>query len=672
MTPEEHGEEMRPEVAEGPWGSQSERPAGNSVDHNDRGQVVTADSITGGVHYHEYGEFLGEAATHRLRHAAGLGSDRVKDILATFCPSDTRKYTAFTGELAQHRLGLITGEPGRGRTHTAVHALATLSRDVSVDEVVTDPDASDVGLAGFSPDSGHPRFLDLTDLPDPSAYQRAGVRALVEKIRASGVLLVVVCRPGLWEQELAACRARLRIDSPARAEDVLRRAMTRLHGPEHAQRWAADPRVVVALSGAGPARAAELAREAERTRPPHTPLAEEDHAAWIERALKEFAEADDTLPGWSAADQGDGQNGFPRVLIQAVALLEGAPSDTVVHHAHRLAEVWKVPPMCSTPISGQGLTEYLSAIGAHVQDDRVRFHRPGQGMDALDHLWREHPDARASFQQWAFGAVSALSRKERVDAARRWLALARRHRDPAPVETLLYQWSARPALRWAAVSAIAEAAVTPELGAAVRSRLYRIATSPQVTPRDRMVLQVCRIYGRIQPGTALTRLHHIASKAPEEWTPVLITALDEIAAEPGNLALVLESLPAWTGGQGRARAVAAQVLLRVLDGSSNASDALDGLLRGAMGTALVSAAWAAALPCGAEVERVLWSWLDALAELVRGDGAAASRVTDCLMLAAQRSPGFAGVLGRCTRRWIHAHTRTSPAVDGLRRALDEI
>ncbi|WDZ88860.1 hypothetical protein [Nocardiopsis sp. HUAS JQ3] len=649
--------------AEALVGDQPRASTGNAVRDN-RGQVVSADSITGGVHYHEYREFLGEAATRKLRHAAELGPDRIKDILAAFCPSDTRKYTAFTQELARHRMGLVTGEPGRGRTTTAIHALATLCPHEPVDEVIADLDVDDAGLADITLSSERPRFMDLSDLREPSASQRAAVRTFVEKVRASGTLLVVVCRSDSWERELAACRARLRIDAPARAVDVFFQSLARLYGADLARRWAADRRVEAALSGVGPARAVRLAEDVQRTRPPHAPLAEEDHTAWIERALKEFADTADTLPGWSS---GDGENEFPRVLTQAVALLEGASSDTVIHHAHGLAERWGVSPMRPTPISGSGFTEYLGGIGAHVTGDRVHFHRPGHGDDALDHLWREHPDARASFQEWAWKTAPLLSREERIDVARRWLTLARRYRDPGPLETLLDRWSASPALQPAAVPAIAEAAVTRELGSWIRHRLYRIASSRRPTPRDRMVLEVCRIYGKIQPKTALTRLRHLANRAEDSWEEDLLCALADIAAEPGNLAVVLDALPRWVDGGGRRSTLAARLLLRLLEVEGpKGSPVLSALRRGALEPAPVSAAWCAVHLSAVRPGAVLWAWLGALSDQRRADGP----VPASLLGAAAGDPGFADTLRRCARRWSCAHTRTSPAVEELRRALD--
>ncbi|WP_051415607.1 hypothetical protein [Nocardiopsis sp. CNT312] len=658
MAPEEEGHQDA--VPPDPWET---RPAANHVGHNGHGRLVQAETVHGGVHFHESLDSSIESALRRIRHESGLGPDRIRDVLDTFCPSDARKYTVFTEELARHRLGLITGEPGRGRTHTAVHALATLSPGTPVDEVVIDADTADAGLADFTPAPDRPRFLDLSDLPAPGAGQRVAVRTLVERVRVSGALLVLVCRPGPWEQELSACRARLRIDAPVAAADVFRRTMARRYGADRAGRWADTPRVAAALSGAGPERAVRLVREAERTRPPHAPLAEEDHAAWIDRALKDFTDPADVLPGWSRDGEG---TEFRRVLTQSVALLEGAPSATVLRHAHRLAEAWGVPPVRPTPVSGDGFSGDLAEIGARVRDDRVRFHRPGHRDDALDHLWREHPDARGPFQEWACGAVRDLPRRERVRVARRWLDLARRHRDPQPVDTLLHRWAASPALRWAAVPVLAEAAVTRELGSAVRSRLYRVAASSKATSQDLMVLEVCRVYGRVQPGTALTRLRHIAGKAPEKWTESLLRALVEIAAEPGNLPRVLETVSGWSGpGAG----IGATALLRLLHGAGGEAPGLqDALERGALRTETVAGAWAASFRAGADVERALWSWFDTLSDRPGTGGPTAAALTD----AAVKAPGFAAELRGCARRWSHAHTRTSPAVEELRRTLDEI
>lgn len=655
---------------------------------DNHGQAVSVGVLHGDVNLHErpdYRELLGEVATRRLRHAAGLGADRVREVRLTFHPADPLGYRRFTKDLDEYGLGLITGEPGCGRIHTAIRALAGPfpeassevdpsfeAEETGVDEVVVEPDTPDAGLAGIIFDTAVPRLLDLTPLPYPEPSQRAAVRALLTKARTRGVQLVVVARPGAWENELVARRARLHLTAQPRPEDVLEAALRRLHGEDPlVELWIQDTRVRDLLSGGSPARAVRFVREVDHARPPHGPLGKEDHLDWLDRALRAFTESGEPLPGWPEAGQ-NGEDGhrteFTRALIQTVALLEGARSAVIADRTHALAERWNIAPPYATPVSGEGFSRLLEDIGARLHTDRVHFDRRDHGRHALDHLWREHPGARASYQQWADDAAAHLPKSGRVLVATRWLDLARRHRDPSPMLALLHNWGLRNGLIWAAVPAVAQAAVSAELGPQVRFQLYRLATSEQPSSRHVMAMEVCRIYGRLQPGTALTRLRHLADRLPHTWTDNLDRALQEIAAERGNLPAVLAAVPDWlTGGEG-ARSAAIRFLSALLAGES-APNLPDALERGEVAPAVLAGVWqdlhhALPGPQGPELRLLLWSWLDVLAERPRY-----SQTLTCLYSAAEADPAFAETLSRCARRWAVSHTRPALAVEKLRRAL---
>ncbi|MCY9783135.1 hypothetical protein KIK06_04425 [Nocardiopsis sp. EMB25] len=642
-----------------------EWPSGQRVDEN-YGQAVNAGNINGGAHFHEYRDYTGEETTRRLRRATRVSQARIDDVLETFCPADARAYAAFKAELGRHHTGVITGEPGTGRAMTAIHALATLRPDVRVQEVVADPDARDAGLTGLVAKSAHSRLLDLTHLREPTHLQKAGVRALAEELREVGALLVVIARPREWESEESEHRARLRIKEPARTEDVFRRAMSRSQGSVCADRWSRDSGVRTVLEGAGPVHAIELVRTAERSTPPEPPLTEDDLSAWIERTLKAFSDATEELRDWFKRH--DQETEFRRVLMEAVAVLEGASTTTVVHQAHRLAERWRVPSVWRTPISGEGLSSHLREIGAHTRADRVWFNRPGRGADALDYLWREHPDARAFLQDWSWEVAPDLDWQVRAEMARRWLDVAVRHRAPAPIESMIDQWGGKHSLMWAAVPAVAEAAVSPELGPAIRSRLYRRATSRGVSLHDRLVVEVCRVYGRVQPGTALTRLGHVADKAPQAWEESLLQALEDIAAEPGNHAVVLEELSEWAGQEEKARraVVAGRSLTRILCQGDGRSGVLGALRSGEIGTEPVAAAWVAASSADPRVGRAVWAWCDALS----GVGPADAQGAVVLLHAAGADQDFGLVLRRSVRRWRHVHEASAPVIEELWRVLE--
>lgn len=666
-------------------------PAGfhNRIETN-HGQAVNVGHLNGDVNLHErpdYREFLGELATRRLRHAARIGADRIRDVRLTFHAVDRRAYETFAQALGRNRPGLIIGEPGNGRTHTAVHALtepafqrsvdsesATGPPDDSVeprvDEVIIDPDEPDAGLAGITLDSDHPRFLDLSGLPEPTRSQSAAVRALVEQAISAGALLVVIIRSGPWEDELLACRARLRLDTPVQAKDVFNTAMGHFGQARFVPLWLRVPGVEEALSS--PERAARLIREVDRARPLHVPedgpghLIEQEHRAWIDRALKGFGTGGGPLPGWSTSSRQEEEEGgaeFRRVLIQTVALLQGAPSDVIAEQSRRLARSWGVETPHPTPVSGDGFSRLLSGIGAEIQYGHVGFSRKDHWWEALDLLWREYPGARTTFQGWGHGAAVALTKRTRVAVARRWLALARHHRDPAPVLSLLGAWGGS-GLMWAAAPAVAEAAVSPEIGAEVRTHLYRIATTSQPDQRYLLAMETCRIYGRVQPRTALTRLRHLADRVPRRWNENLFQALGEITREPGNLRTVLEVLPEWLDGKEQARAIAVRFLTDLLSGEADV-DLPELVESRETPSGLVARVWWTAGPSLPETPGLLWDWLDTLAGLYeqRRGGV----LFDCLATAATMDPGFADTLAGVARRWSVSHTRSCPPVEHLLR-----
>lgn len=635
----------------------------NTVRDN-RGQVVSAGSIPGGVHYHEH---IGESTTRRLRQATRIGQSRVDDVMTTFCPSDAGRYETFLAELKAHGTGVVTGEPGTGRGITAVHALATLRGGVPVEEVVADPEDRDGGFTGLNIESDHSRFLDITHLGRPTKLQHAGLRALVEEMRKAGAFFVIIARPGQRDDYLAEHHAWLRIDGPACAVDVFRKAMESRCGIRAADRWSNDPEVRKALEGAEPARGTRLAQEAERAQPP-LPVSDEGHHTWIDSVLKEFADATEELTTWFARH--DLEKEFQRVLLEAVALLEGGRRTVVVRQAHSLADHWRIPSMWRTPVSGDGLTTHLREIGAHVREDRIHFNRPGFGDDALDYLWREHPSARKSLQEWSSEAVGDLDWRERAASGRRWLRLAQRHGDPAPVTMMIDRWGSSPTLMWDVIPVIAEAAVSPGLGSAVRSHLYKVAASPGVSLRDRTVVEVCRVYGRVQPGTALTRLRHVAEKASATWERSLVQALEDIAGEPGNTTVVLEELAEWAAKaeRGRRAFVAALALGRVLADHSGGTvpRVMGELERGEVDADVVAAAWVGASLGGSEAGRALWSWFDVLSRRQ-----ADSETSGMLLRAAGADERFLLTLRRNLRRWRHAHTRRAPVLEELHRVLNK-
>ncbi|WP_017586984.1 hypothetical protein [Nocardiopsis ganjiahuensis] len=620
---------------------------------------MAAGKIDGGVHYHEH---IGAGITRRLRQTATIDGERVKEVRNTFCAGNAEKYATFQDELRADGVGVISGKPGSGRVFTAVHALASVRLGTPIEELTIDPKERDAGVSLINVDSDHSRLLDLTLLPAPTAAQQVALRGLATDARRSGALLVFVTEPGPTGF-LSECRARLRIDAPARATDVFQRAMSRACGEAASRFWLDDPGVRDALEGSEPARAIALAREAHRRRNSFT-----EKSAWIEHVLRDHVESTDELAGWFRNHDLDTE--FQRVLLAAVALLEGGPRAVIARHAGGLAQTWHVPPLWRTPISGNGFTSHLGEIRAHVREDGVYFNRRNAADEALDYLWREHPETRELLRKWVPEAVADLGDRHRLEAAYRWLRLARRHRDISPVLMLIREWGDSGALMWEAIPVVAEAAVSPEFGPQVRRVLYEVALSRRVRLVDRTVLEICRVYGRVQPATALTRIRAIAEKVPAYWDRRLVQALEDIAGEPENTGIVLEALVGWALGtkRGRGAEVAALALCRLLAMEGDAGPrVLEELQAGERASAELVSAWRAAASCGTEVGRALWAWFDALTSCRD----ASDIGFEVLRGAARDHESFRHSLERWLNRWRHTHVHKSPAIEDLWRIITE-
>ncbi|MEU3306722.1 hypothetical protein [Nocardiopsis sp. NPDC006832] len=631
---------------------------GNKVDKN-RGQAVAAGKINGGVHYHEH---IGEGITQRLRQTATVDEERVKEVRNTFCAADPAAYDIFRNELRDDGVGVVSGKPGTGRFTAALHALASVRLGSPIEELTIDTAAKDAGVSLINVDSDESLLLDLTGLPEPTTTQKVALRGLAMGARRSGALLVFVS-DSVSRGFPNDLRARLRIDAPAGAIDVFRRVMGRICGERATALWLDTAEVREALEGAEPARVITLVREAHRRKNSFT-----DEKEWIAHVLKDHVENSDDLAGWFREHALDTE--FQRVLLATVALLEGGPRAAIAHHARGLAKVWHVPPLWRTPISGDGLTSHLGEIKAHVREDGIYFNRPKAADEALDYLWREHPETRTLLREWVPVAVADLGEHHRLEAARRWLRLARRQRDFAPVRMLIEEWGNTKELMWEAIPVVAEAALSPEFGPRVRRLLYNIASSPRVRMSDRTVLEVCRVYGRIQPETALTRIRAIAEKVLVFWDPSLVQALEDIAGEPENTGVVLESLVDWTFRErkGRANEVAALALCRLLARGGKAGPrVLVDLWSGERTSDELARAWQAATSSEAEVGRALWAWFDALA-----DCRDASDIGFEVLRGVAREHGpFRSALERWINRWRHAHTHRAPAIEELWRIITE-
>ncbi|MFW5418930.1 hypothetical protein J0910_20140 [Nocardiopsis sp. CNT-189] len=641
------------------------------------GQLVQDAVIYGGMHIHTGpadGLYSRAEATRLVREARRLDPRRVEAVRASFVRPE--HYLRFEREFRDARVGVVAGPSGAGRAVTAVYALDRTR--LPLREAVPEAGERDLGLGRLPAEPDHAYLLDLTPFGDITG-QRAAVREYARRVRACGGRLVVVAEA--WREDPADDYACLEVE-PVPAERVFHGHLRHLIGEERAARWSAAPEVRGLLTGETPDRAVRMAKQVQRSASSESAFAVQveevlgvfrNYAAevrtWFQEHEKAAAQAEGNRYGPRGA--GDGRDrperreelragDYQRVLIEAVAVLEGCPSDAVLPQVDELAKAWSVPVQFSSPISGGGLTAMLAEVGSVVDaEDRIRFRRPGFGDVVLDHLWHEYPKARRSLLTWSNRAVREIPVRERGEVAERWLRLADRQGDPGPVNGLLVAWGRDRVLRPAAVPVVARAAVHGRLGPAVRAYLYRLAEGGRGgAATDIAVAQVCGQYGRVEPGSALVRLRLIADRAPgsESGEAAVSEALDSIAEEPAPCAEVLRELAAWSDDpeqRGRAGLARGHLyrMLSAADGRGlplllvRTADEPAGIPADAVGAAL-AAALSGADP--ERAERALGGWADAPALAPRGRERTALEAV--LLHAASASPAanvrIARLLGR--------------------------
>ncbi len=629
---------------------------------SNRGQAVQAGQVNGGISYHSY--VYSDEVAERVRSALRIDERKIATIRATYVAC--KGYDRFEGDLRQAGVGIVVGEPGTGRGASAIHALAALRPETPIQEEMPDLSERDAGLSSVTVDKDRTYLIDVSHAGDIGRTQQAAVRSFAARVREAGTVLIVIVNPRQWTEEFGEAYAWLEIEEPPPPLEVFHASMRYRTSAADADRWCGNGAVRTALENAEPGRATQLAGLAARDRPEGETLGEDAYRAWVDSVVETFADSAKRLRTWFASR--DHADEFQRVLLEAVALLEGAPCPVVLERAHALADRWKIPSVWRTPISGRGLSELLRDFPAEVTGDRIRFTRPELGGAALDHLWREHPHARSGLLEWSRETAEALSVQDKRGLADRWLRLGLRHSDPAPVIELMREWGSTPRLIWSAVPAVAEAAVTVEIGSRVRAELYQIAHSGG-TWRLRMAAEVCGVYGRAQPRSAMVRLRLIAARVPHQWADSIVGIIENIAQEQDNLEAVLEELTTWGGDSawhGHRRHFAVQGLARLLtrrDGQRGAPvpSIFADLAAGRVTQDTITECWRTLSADPGQTSRAMWAWLDAFetqANLMEP-------VPASLRAAASSDPELAAMSIRAINRWRLAHGRRVAAIERL-------
>jgi hypothetical protein len=571
------------------------------------GNLVQAGTVHGGVH------FL--LATERTE-AGRLSDVYVRALSSAFVTSQEEEFEAFVRHVRKG-FGVVVGVSGTGRRTAAVVALARLNLPVRPVAVEEDEKWEPAKLVCES------RQGYLIEMPESSGDRlRQNVYDFAARAERHDSVVIVVAGPDTWAEAGTDGAAVLRHRQPP-AEAVftghlaehLRDAVVEPRAT--AEAWVRDARVSQNLSGARPRDAARLAELAAHARAAD-PKASID--AVIDGAVSAYRNWAAELRKWF--NEHEGERVYDRVVLAAVAMLEGMPADEVLVAAVDFAAALDIAPSDATRISGPGLDAAVDAVHAEVDGDRrVRFRRIEYAAAVLDYLWWQHPWTRAPLLEWITRlAAQARYASWRAPLARKWARLAQQHDAPEWATEMFVAWAESSVTQSAVVDVAAEIAADPRAGRDMRRRLYHLAKNTQSRTLAVAIAQVCAEYGKTDPTTALTRLKWLADRDDVDVRTAVLTALERLSHRAEVRPILLRELAVWmTDRLGRGRAETARAAAAVLlceHGEPNVptliADVLDS--NSAVSEADVGAIWRGLLGPEhvTEAEPVVRVWVDAV------------------------------------------------------------
>ncbi|CAL9602303.1 hypothetical protein SUDANB121_05478 [Nocardiopsis dassonvillei] len=580
-----------------------------------RGRLAVRDGVEGVLHCALVMEDVRLTASERV----GLGwllREHQEFTASSFVPGDGPGFAELCAGLREGGpgCGVVLGLPGEGRTGTAVAALTRAG--LVVRPLMADLD-EDEPFQGVWPEEGRGYLVDVSGAgPLTDAFLRA-LGGFAVAAAHGGAALVVIADPGQWDVAPIPGAVHLRVRPPGRRE-VLAAHLGCLLGDRHrAARWARELDGCGMLRGATPGEAAALARTA------YAVLTGRDRRAgeYEQLALiRERHRGDGEVAAWFTDATGpDGV--WSRVVVAALAVLEGEPVEAALAGARDLAGELGVEPRETDGIAGAGIGPTLERVGARrTAAGEVLFEREDRADRVLEHLWNEHPGVRAGLARWA--AAEAVRRggetAHRIGA--RLFSLFDRCGAPAALVDLFDAWVGEPDLVEAVVALSSAALVHPRFARPLRERLYGEAREPASVVTARVVARVCAEYGKADPVGALTRLKWLVEVDEDAEA-----ALRELTRYEGLHPALVRAALEWIGGAlpwntGATSPVRADAGVRLLEGLVAAeADGVPVLLArhlrepGEEGERLLGAAWYALLEFGAHerVRGALRPWLRA-------------------------------------------------------------
>ncbi|MGV9313538.1 hypothetical protein ACWDR0_15275 [Streptomyces sp. NPDC003691] len=613
-------------------------PTGPTYVHDPRGSTHTGSGNQYVVNWFSANERLVRTGTPRL-HVV-----REHRRLLARCFVHPRFYGTAAERLRDPGgVVLIDGPPGSGRRAAATMLLegtSTAANPIEELPVNGEEDALEA--------SGDDRYLlDLSHVTDgdyPEA-QRALIRyrSMVERC---GARMVAVLPNGLdWMLNTELLAAVVRLERPQGKTVFLR--YLRVSGIECTPEEL-NSRDLATMFITSPmrelARLADLVSQARASGQYGT-----EFSHWLAVALE-------AAMNWSeqvSQQLRDHRDVMARALLFTTAMVSGARAEAVLAGARCLLEHLRHELDGTPRLAQDDLGEQLAKLEiTRGEDGRVSFARLAYDEAVRRHYWRNYPDLREAFRDWAGQCIQLpeLGREDRMRLVARFAEQALDSDRPEDLCVLVEQWTRQPSgsrrLRAEAAAMLELGLSHDEHGARLRARVYGWATSAGLAPDLVHVLtDVCRqVMVVTHPDQALVRLRHLALRQSGAAGAAAAAALVQVAR--GNRRLMTRLI---------------NQLMRVTPLTGTATDVLLGLLE--PGTRFrppwqeLTLAWRAVMVAttASDWSPVAQRWLTQAAS-----GSNAVTGLNVLVIAAMADPALLTLLYAATREWAAAPPLDQP------------
>ncbi|MER5651377.1 hypothetical protein [Streptosporangium sp. NPDC002524] len=570
-----------------------------------------------------------------------LGPEEISMMRAVYVPRGDTLSRA-VAMVRETGIVVLCADPGNGRRITAVNVAAGL--ELTPEWLVIDEDDVRASLHCKK----HRTYLLNLQESAPEVLPALGreLAGYTARLREAGSCLIVLATEHeLSTLDLAVQPETVELEA-SESREVFLAHLARWRSQDECRAWAADDRIDGILSGASSQDAVRLTQHVHESghRTPQE---------GIQEVLAAYHHWKKELRSWFETTQAPEQ-GYRRALLLSVAAMEGSSVTKVFAAADVLCAAVGIPYPAGRGLIGPGVNAHLQGVDARYVNGEVKFTRPRYGVAVLDHVWEDRPFFKDHLTDWLRGL-----RDDRPAAILGRLAM--RHGLPDLVLDTVQKWSGQDPDR--AVRMLTVAAMSDELGRAVRSRMYAWARNGNQESLHLVVAAVCGgpladAFDRI----AFTRLKHLAGRDSGRVEIAVLDALAQLVTRPRLRVPTVMEVVKWVETAGRARrtGLRAFVKLAVLRSPEGRLVLMPHSTREETFVDTLAGGWRAALrdpeSAGTAKEAAV-VWLE---EAVRGN---ADGEVICQVLAgACRSSMDVGVLAPLIWRW----ARTAPD-DGVDR-----